>query len=64
MKQSAGWIHVDSEPERGTAFNIYLQRVEGAVESVEPPVLLKETRADDARKRFRVLEGGLSTSTD
>ena len=43
---------------------IWPNGVVAAVESVEPPVLLKETRADDARKRFRVLEGGLSTSTD
>ena len=39
-----------------------------STETLEPPVLLHETQArtagDDARRRFRVLEGGLSNRTD
>ena len=35
VKQSSGWIHVDSEPGRGTAFDIYFPRAEGVVETVE-----------------------------
>ena len=39
IKQSGGYIWVDSEPRRGTTFKIYLPRVEEAVEAVEQSVV-------------------------
>jgi len=34
------------------------------VKKAEPPVLLVKTSAEEARRRFRVLEGGLSNRAD
>ena len=39
---------------------IWPNGVVSPVKKMEPPVLLEETRAGNARQRFRVLEGGLS----
>jgi len=35
VKQSAGWIFLDSDPGRGTTFSIFLPRVEGEPETAE-----------------------------
>jgi signal transduction histidine kinase/CheY-like chemotaxis protein len=51
VKQSGGCIWVDSEPSRGSRFEIYLPRVEGRAESVRP----QEIPAALAHRRETVL---------
>lgn len=43
---------------------IWPNGVVAPVEKMEPPVLLRDVPPDDVRRRFRVLEGGLSDQSD
>ena len=43
---------------------IWPNGVVAPVKTMEPPVLLRDAPADDVRRRFRVLEGGLSEHAD
>jgi PAS domain S-box-containing protein len=68
VKQSGGHISVDTEPDRGTSFKIYLPRVAAAVEAAEAPqpggaslrgsetVLLVEDQEEVRRLTSRLLE--------
>ena len=44
VKQSGGYVIVDSEPGRGAAFKIFLHRLEAGVDEAEHPVRLEEAR--------------------
>jgi CheY-like chemotaxis protein len=67
VKQSAGYITVESEPGRGTTFKVYLPRVEGSVAAAAPrpapvslggdeTVLLVEDHAEVRRLTGKILE--------
>lgn len=51
VKQSGGCVWVDSEPEKGARFEVYLPQVEGTVE----PEASEETAASSVRRRKTVL---------
>ena len=51
VKQSGGCVWVESEPEKGARFEVYLPRVDEAVEAVAP----EEIAASPARQRKTVL---------
>ncbi|HAM35288.1 MAG TPA: hypothetical protein DEB40_11515 [Elusimicrobia bacterium] len=47
VKQYEGYISVDSEPDKGTVFRIYLPRVDGGVEALLPGDVNKSTKGGD-----------------
>lgn len=46
IKQSGGWIWVESEPGKGTRFEVYLPRAKGAEESIPQKIALPASRGE------------------
>jgi PAS domain S-box-containing protein len=56
VKQSGGFIFVDSQPERGTAFRAYFPRVDGREDAVAVPDSLGLPRAERGQETVLLVE--------
>jgi len=56
VKQSGGFIFVDSQPERGTAFRAYFPRVDGREDAVAVPETLGLPRAEHGQETILLVE--------
>ena len=58
VKQSGGYVWVDSEPGKGASFQIYLPRASRADERIPPEVTVKSTKPEPALETILVVEDG------
>jgi PAS domain S-box-containing protein len=56
VKQSGGFIFVDSQPQRGTAFRAYFPRVDGREDAAAVPDSLGLPRADRGQETILIVE--------